>query len=50
MNIESRRNTASVLGIPVEPLDMESAVARVKYELQSGNNGYVCLVGVHGIM
>jgi len=50
MNIESRRKSASVLGIPVEPLDMESAVARVNEELQSGRNGYICLIGVHGIM
>lgn len=50
MNIEARRNAASVLGIPVEPLDMESAVARVNEEMQSGRNGYICLIGVHGIM
>jgi len=50
MNIETRRNTASILGIPVDPLDMECAVARVKEEVQSGRNGYICLIGVHGIM
>jgi N-acetylglucosaminyldiphosphoundecaprenol N-acetyl-beta-D-mannosaminyltransferase len=50
MNIGTRRNTASILGIPVDPLDMESAVVRVKEEVQSGRNGYICLIGVHGIM
>ena len=50
MSIEARGNTASVLGIPVAPLDMESAVARVKEELQSFRHGYICLIGVHGIM
>jgi len=50
MNIETGRNTASILGILVDPLDMESAVARVKEEVQSGRNGYICLIGVHGIM
>jgi len=50
MNLESRRKTAMVLGIPVEPLDMEGAVTRVAEELEGRRNGYVCLIGVHGIM
>jgi N-acetylglucosaminyldiphosphoundecaprenol N-acetyl-beta-D-mannosaminyltransferase len=50
MNLESTRKTAQVLGIPVEPLDMESAVARVREELEARRKGYVCLIGVHGIM
>lgn len=39
-----------VLGIPVEPLDMETAVARVADELELHRKGYVCMVCVHGIM
>lgn len=50
MNPESMYKTAKVLGISVEPLDMESAVARVKEELENRRKGYVCLLGVHGIM
>lgn len=50
MKFESKSRTAEVLGIPVEPLDMETAVARVQEELQSRRKGYLCLVGVHGIM
>jgi len=29
---------------------MESAIARVKEELEARRSGYVCLIGVHGIM
>jgi len=50
MKIGPRRRTAEVLGVPIHPLDMESAVARVKEELDERRSGYVCLIGVHGIM
>ncbi len=50
MNLEDRCNVVKVLGIPVESLDMEGAVARVAEELKARRNGYVCLIGVHGIM
>jgi N-acetylglucosaminyldiphosphoundecaprenol N-acetyl-beta-D-mannosaminyltransferase len=50
MNFESRPKMAIVLGIPVEPLDMETAVARVADELELRRKGYVCMVCVHGIM
>jgi N-acetylglucosaminyldiphosphoundecaprenol N-acetyl-beta-D-mannosaminyltransferase len=50
MNAETRRETAKVLGIPVEPLDMESAVARIAEELEQHRTGYVCMVCVHGVM
>jgi len=39
-----------VLGIPVEPLNMETAVARIANELELRRKGYVCMVCVHGIM
>ena len=41
---------ANVLGVEVEALDMEMAISRVAEVLQSGNRGYVCAVGVHGVM
>jgi N-acetylglucosaminyldiphosphoundecaprenol N-acetyl-beta-D-mannosaminyltransferase len=50
MNIEALRNTPKILGIPVEPLDMERAIARVHDELEARRKGYICLIGVHGIM
>jgi N-acetylglucosaminyldiphosphoundecaprenol N-acetyl-beta-D-mannosaminyltransferase len=50
MKPEAGHGTVKVLGIPVEPLDMESAVARIQAECEAGRKGYVCLIGVHGIM
>lgn len=50
MKPEAGHETVKVLGIPVEPLDMESAVARIQAECEAGRKGYVCLIGVHGIM
>ena len=50
MNTKSNRNTAKVLGIPVEPLNMEDALARIRQELDARRRGYICLIGVHGIM
>jgi N-acetylglucosaminyldiphosphoundecaprenol N-acetyl-beta-D-mannosaminyltransferase len=50
MSPEPGCNTAKLLGISVEPLDMESAVARVADELKARRNGYACFIGVHGIM
>ena len=50
MRSKLKAATAKVLGIPVDPLDMESAVARIHEECEAGRKGYVCLIGVHGIM
>lgn|ERR1019366_7575349 len=41
---------ANLLGVEVEALDMERAVTRVEEALSEKRKGYVCLVGVHGIM
>jgi N-acetylglucosaminyldiphosphoundecaprenol N-acetyl-beta-D-mannosaminyltransferase len=50
MKSEPEHATVKVLGIPVEPLDMEGAIARIQAECEAGRKGYVCLIGVHGIM
>jgi N-acetylglucosaminyldiphosphoundecaprenol N-acetyl-beta-D-mannosaminyltransferase len=50
MICESATQRAQVLGIEIEPLDMNGAVARVAEELEGCRKGYVCLIGVHGIM
>ena len=50
MKLETRSNSVKVLGIPVDPLDMESALGRIEDELRARRKGYVCLIGVHGIM
>jgi N-acetylglucosaminyldiphosphoundecaprenol N-acetyl-beta-D-mannosaminyltransferase len=39
-----------ILGVSVEPLDMERALVRIHAELEARRQGYVCMVGVHGIM
>jgi exopolysaccharide biosynthesis WecB/TagA/CpsF family protein len=41
---------ANVLGIAVDALNLEGALARVAQVLQSNQKGYVCAVGVHGIL
>ena len=41
---------ANVLGILVEALDMERSLVRVEEALRSSGKGYVCAIGVHGIM
>jgi len=50
MSGEMRGKAVDVLGIRVEPLEMESAVARIADELDLRRKGYICLIGVHGIM
>jgi len=50
MNLNSSGTTATVLGVLVEPLDMETTVARIAHYLEARRKGYICLVGVHGIM
>lgn len=50
MNCDPSSKTVNVLGIRVDPLDMTRALARVAEELEAQRKGYVCLIGVHGIM
>jgi exopolysaccharide biosynthesis WecB/TagA/CpsF family protein len=44
------RPCANVLGVAVEALNLESALSRVAGALRSDRKGYVCAVGVHGIL
>jgi N-acetylglucosaminyldiphosphoundecaprenol N-acetyl-beta-D-mannosaminyltransferase len=41
---------ANVLGIGVDAVNMEQALARIEDDLKQRRKGYVCLVGVHGVM
>jgi N-acetylglucosaminyldiphosphoundecaprenol N-acetyl-beta-D-mannosaminyltransferase len=50
MNNKFTGLNADVLGIAIEPFNMETALERVARELSARRKGYVCLVGVHGIM
>jgi N-acetylglucosaminyldiphosphoundecaprenol N-acetyl-beta-D-mannosaminyltransferase len=42
-------STPMVLGIRVDPLNMETAIASISDYIRSFRKGYVCLIGVHGI-
>jgi len=41
---------ANVLGVQVDALEMRTALARIHDLLRTGRQGYVCAVGVHGVM
>ena len=48
---EANRNSyANVLGVPVNALDMETALAHIEHALAVRRKGYVCMAAVHGIM
>ncbi len=44
------RACAHVLGVAVDAVDMEGALARIDEVLQSGRKGYVCAVDVNGVL
>lgn len=50
MTLPAENKKAMVLGIPVDALDMETALSRIETMLAARHRGYVCFVGVHGIM
>ena len=41
---------ANVLGVGVHAINVDSAVSLVRQALDSGEKGYVCITGVHGVM
>ncbi len=41
---------ANVLGVPVNALDMETALANIELALDARRKGYICMAAVHGIM
>jgi N-acetylglucosaminyldiphosphoundecaprenol N-acetyl-beta-D-mannosaminyltransferase len=44
------RPCADILGVQVDALDIERALARIELALNSRIKGYICMAGVHGIM
>jgi N-acetylglucosaminyldiphosphoundecaprenol N-acetyl-beta-D-mannosaminyltransferase len=50
VNYETSRHYANLLGVQVEALDMERTIRRIYNALLERTKGYVCMVGVHGIM
>lgn len=41
---------ANVLGVGISAIDLEEAVCLFRRALDSGQRGYVCVTGVHGVM
>jgi N-acetylglucosaminyldiphosphoundecaprenol N-acetyl-beta-D-mannosaminyltransferase len=50
MNTSSKHPKANVLGLAIDAVSLEQALARIEENLQSQRKGYVCLAGVHGVM
>jgi N-acetylglucosaminyldiphosphoundecaprenol N-acetyl-beta-D-mannosaminyltransferase len=44
------RKRVNILGVGVDAVDMEDALMIIKAHLASGRRGFVCAVGVHGIL
>lgn len=45
-----RQRYANLLGVAIEALDMEQALAAIARRLRQGPRGYVCFADVHGIL
>jgi N-acetylglucosaminyldiphosphoundecaprenol N-acetyl-beta-D-mannosaminyltransferase len=41
---------ANVLGVRIHAIDMAAAAGRIQSALESGERGYICVTGVHGVM
>ena len=50
MSISYNPQRANVLGVGIDVVDMEQALARVADALKSRRKGYVCFANVHGVM
>ena len=50
MNTSIEQLKANVLGIGIDALNMKQALSRIEEYLRQQLKGYVCLVGVHGVM
>jgi N-acetylglucosaminyldiphosphoundecaprenol N-acetyl-beta-D-mannosaminyltransferase len=50
MNTSPERPRANILGIAIDAINMDQALARIEANLRLRRKGYVCLAGVHGVM
>jgi len=50
MNQASHHPLAHVLGVDIDALNMETALARIAVMVREKRKGYVCAAGVHGVM
>lgn len=48
--IPEYKDRANVLGIGIDAVNMQQALAKITQELAQRRKGYVCLAGVHGVM
>jgi N-acetylglucosaminyldiphosphoundecaprenol N-acetyl-beta-D-mannosaminyltransferase len=48
--LEKAPPAVNVLGVPVEDLTMDQALAKIAGILRRREKGYVCAIGVHGVM
>ena len=48
--VRKRRTCANILGVPVDSVDMESALGRTAELLHRREKGYVCAASVHGVL
>jgi N-acetylglucosaminyldiphosphoundecaprenol N-acetyl-beta-D-mannosaminyltransferase len=49
-SLSSERERANILGVAVDAVDMDGALAAIRRHLLSRRKGYVCAVSVHGIL
>jgi N-acetylglucosaminyldiphosphoundecaprenol N-acetyl-beta-D-mannosaminyltransferase len=50
MNASPEQSKANILGIAIDAVNMDQALARIEANLRLRRKGYVCLSGVHGVM
>ena len=50
MNQARHRPLAHVLGVDIDAVNMESAIAHIVAFLRESRRGYVCVAGVHGLL
>jgi N-acetylglucosaminyldiphosphoundecaprenol N-acetyl-beta-D-mannosaminyltransferase len=49
-HLSEERPRANILGVGVDAVDMDGALRTIERHLMSDRKGYVCAVGVHGIL
>jgi N-acetylglucosaminyldiphosphoundecaprenol N-acetyl-beta-D-mannosaminyltransferase len=50
LSTSNKSAKANVLGVEIDALSLEHVLARIAQALEVRRKGYVCLVGVHGVM
>jgi len=50
LSTSNKSSKANVLGVEIDAFNLEQVLARIAHALEVRRKGYVCLVGVHGVM